>query len=314
MKVFISYSHNDSKTLDRLHTHLAVLRRDGRIAEWFDREILAGSEIDSEIEERLESSSLFLLLISPDFLASDYCIDREMARALQRHHAGKARVIPIIVEPCEWKHTSLGNLKALPRDGEPISNWTNENDALHDVVQELRRVLDAEEELNTDNQNERKNQKISDSSHQVHRYRIKRDFDKIDRSDFRENAFRTIRDYFEAEIREIDAVEGLKARFSSRSGSSFSCSIVNKMRKHGTAHITVHDGSDSAWFGAISFSFDENAPSNSANGLFSIEADEYELHLSSTLGFETSRENMSPDIAAKRLWERFLANAGITGN
>ena len=71
MKAFISYSHKDEAALRRLHTHLAVLRREGRIDEWFDREILAGGEIDAEIAERLEFSGLFLLLVSPDFLASD---------------------------------------------------------------------------------------------------------------------------------------------------------------------------------------------------------------------------------------------------
>ena len=82
MKVFISYSHKDEAALERLHTHLAVLRRDGRIDDWFDREILAGGEIHAEITKRLESSGLFLLLVSPDFLASDYIVGQEMERAL----------------------------------------------------------------------------------------------------------------------------------------------------------------------------------------------------------------------------------------
>ena len=145
MKVFISYSHKDESTLERLHTHLAVLRRDGRIDEWFDREILAGGEIDAEIAERLESSRLFLLLVSPDFLSSDYCVEREMERALERHRSGDARVVPIIVEPCDWAYTPLRDLKALPRCGKPVSEWTNQNNAFLDVVRELRRVLEAEE-------------------------------------------------------------------------------------------------------------------------------------------------------------------------
>ena len=99
MKAFISYSRKDEAALERLHIHLAVLRREGHIDEWFDREILAGGEIDAEIAERLESSELFLLLVSPDFLASDYCVEREMERALERHRSGEARVVPIIVEP-----------------------------------------------------------------------------------------------------------------------------------------------------------------------------------------------------------------------
>ena len=143
MKVFVSYSHKDKAALERLHTHLAVLRRTGSIDEWFDREILAGGDIDAEISERLEASGLFLLLVSPDFLASDYCVEREMERALERHRSGDARVVPIVVEPCDWTSTPLRGLKALPEDGKPVSEWTNENKAFLDVVQELRRVLDS---------------------------------------------------------------------------------------------------------------------------------------------------------------------------
>ena len=85
MRVFLSYSHRDEQMLDRLRTHLAPLRREGHIEAWYDREIHAGGELDEEVSEQLESSQLFLLLVSPDFLASNYCYEREMQRALERH-------------------------------------------------------------------------------------------------------------------------------------------------------------------------------------------------------------------------------------
>jgi hypothetical protein len=85
MHAFISYSHKDTVALDRLHTHLAVLKREGKIVGWYDREILAGGEVDKEIAAKLAGSDLFLALVSPDFLASSYCYDREMAEALTRH-------------------------------------------------------------------------------------------------------------------------------------------------------------------------------------------------------------------------------------
>jgi len=144
MRIFISYSHKDEPALERLRTHLAVFRRDKQIDEWFDREILAGGQVDVEIAERLESSQLFLLLVSPDFLSSDYCVQKEMARALERHRAGDARVVPIVLEPCDWTNTPLRNLKALPRDGKAVSEWSNENNAYLDIVRELRRVLEVE--------------------------------------------------------------------------------------------------------------------------------------------------------------------------
>ena len=312
MKGFISYSHKDETALERLRTHLAVLRRDGRIDEWFDREILAGGEIDAEVAERLESSGLFLLLVSPDFLASNYCVEQEMGRALERHHSGDARVVPIIVEPCDWASTPLRDLKALPRDGKPVSDWVNENNAYLDVVQDLRRALEAEEVPRAPEQEEARIQ-LGPAQPSVRRYRVKRDFDEIDRSDFREAAFGVIRDYFERAVAEIEAIEDLRGRFVSLSAISFTCTIVNRAREHGTGHITVHGRREKVGFGDISYSFSENAPPNTANGMFTIEADEYELYLSSMMmGIGQHEEKLSPETAAEQLWEEFLQQAGVT--
>lgn len=313
MKVFISYSHKDEKALERLHTHLAMLRREGSIVAWFDREILAGGGIDAEIDKQLERCALFLLLVSPDFLASDYCVEREMRRMLERHHAGEARVIPIIVEPCDWTSSPLRELKALPRDGKPISDWTNANNAYLDVVRELRRVLDAQE-ATLPIVEERAAAQPKPARSGGRRYRVKRDFDEIDRSDFRQAAFAVIRDYFERAVSEIDAFEDLRGRFVSLSVDSFTCTLVNKARERGTAHITVHSRSQIISLGDIYYSFEENAPPNTANGGFTIEADEYELFLRRSLmmGFGQHEERVTPEAAAERLWEDFLQQAGVT--
>jgi TIR domain len=106
---------------------------------WYDREILAGSDVDQEIDAKLAETDIFLALVSPDFLASHYCYEREMATALKKHTEGTIRVVPVIIEPCDW--TPLKHLKALPKDGQPISTWPNENAAYLDVVTELRRLL-----------------------------------------------------------------------------------------------------------------------------------------------------------------------------
>ena len=316
MKVFISYSHKDEASLERLHTHLAVLRRDGRIDEWFDREILAGEEIHAEITERLESSRMFLLLVSPDFLASDYIIGREMKQALTRHRLGDARVIPIIVEPCDWASTSLRDLKVLPRDGKPVSDWMNENNAYLDVVQELRRVLETKE-MPHGTEQEEATVRPGPSQSGVERYRVKRDFDEIDHSDFREAAFAIIWDYFKRAVAEIDTIEDLRGRFVSLSVTSFTCTIVNRARKHGTAHITVHSCRQNVGFGDISYSFTENAPADTVNGVFTIKADEYDLYLSPSLmmrQFERHQEKLTPETAANHLWKEFLQQAGVTSD
>ena len=268
MRAFISYSHRDSSALGRLHTHLSVLRREGHIEEWFDREILAGGQIDSEIQAKLESFELFLLLLSPDFLASDYCVEKEMSRALERHHSGDARVIPIVVEPCDWASTALKELKVLPDDGKPISEWTNENNAYLDIVNELRRVINAQEVAPSPSTSESGRRKEGFAPG-VRRYRIKRSFDEIDRCDFREQAFATMSNYFERAIAEIDSMEDLRGRFTSLSNSSFTCTIINRAHERGTAHITVHRRSEITVLGDIFYSFAESSAPNTANGIFS---------------------------------------------
>src|SRR5260221_9866333 len=94
LSVFIAYAHEDELLRQQLETHLSLLHRQGLISEWHDRDILPGAEWAREIDARLETASIILLLISADFLASDYCYELEMQRALERHKRGEARVIP----------------------------------------------------------------------------------------------------------------------------------------------------------------------------------------------------------------------------
>lgn len=310
MRAFISYSHKDRAVLDRLHTHLAPLRYEGLIEAWFDRQILAGGKIDAEVDRELESCDLFLMLVSPDFLASDYCVNREMKRALERHREGKAHVVPIIVEHCDWLSSPLHELKALPRDGKPISEWTNQNRAYLDIVKELRRILEIPKKTLSDTKRERTMHRQT----AVPSYRIQRDFDEIDRSEFRETAFAAIRDYFQQQIARIDAVNDLRGRFVLNGPSSFGCTIVNRALRWGnsTAHITVQCGNSSIGFGDISYSFSENPAPNSANGYFQIEADKYELYLRDVMSFNNDQKRLTPEDAAISLWTDFIQKAGIS--
>ena len=100
----------------------------------------------------------------------------------------------------------------------------------------------------------------------------------------------------------------------SLSATSFTCTIVNRARKYGTAHITVHGRRENVGFGDISYSFTENAPPNTASGMLTVVADEYELYLSPMMGFGVQQERLSPEAAAEQLWESFLELAGITSD
>ena len=135
---------------ERLQAHLAVLRDDGLIRDWCDVDILPGEDINRAVPKNVESCDLFLPLASPDYLNSTEC-KKEMYRALERQDAGETHVVPIIIEPCDWKNSPLRNgrngqqnIKALPEDGKPISEWENENAAFTNVVEELRRILTAD--------------------------------------------------------------------------------------------------------------------------------------------------------------------------
>src|SRR5438067_1957732 len=99
VEVFYSYSHKDEKLRNKLEEHLSILKRLGVIANWHDRKILAGKEWGSDIDKHLETAQVILLLISPSFMSSGYCYEIEVTRAMERHKAGEALVIPIFIRP-----------------------------------------------------------------------------------------------------------------------------------------------------------------------------------------------------------------------
>ena len=94
VEVFFSYAHEDEPLRKELEKHLSLLRRQGLITGWHDRLIAPGTDWARAIDEHLQQASIILLLVSADFLASDYCYGIEMERALQRHQTKQARVLP----------------------------------------------------------------------------------------------------------------------------------------------------------------------------------------------------------------------------
>ena len=142
LRLFYSYSHKDERLRDKLETHLKLLQRLGLIQSWYDQEISAGDEWKGEIHENLERADIILLLVSADFIASDYCYDLEMKRALERHDAGEARVIPVIVRDYAWHKAPFGKLQALPKDGKAVELWDNKDTAWRDVAEGIERAIE----------------------------------------------------------------------------------------------------------------------------------------------------------------------------
>jgi TIR domain/NACHT domain len=145
LTVFYSYAHEDEALRDKLEDHLRSLQAQGFISVWHDRQIVAGAEWAYAIDSHLQTASIILLLISPAFMASDYCVSKEMQQAMARHRLGDARVIPIILEPTAWQDAPFAILQCLPRDVKPVTTWDDPEDAFEDIAQGVRRVI---EEMN----------------------------------------------------------------------------------------------------------------------------------------------------------------------
>lgn len=141
IEVFFSYAHEDEELRCRLDKHLSALERKGFIAGWHDRKIGPGQEWAGQIDEHINSAGIILLLVSADFLASDYCYGIEMSRALERHHAGAARVIPIILRPVDWSIAPFSKLQMLPSDAKPVINWDNPDNAFADIARGIRETV-----------------------------------------------------------------------------------------------------------------------------------------------------------------------------
>lgn len=148
-RVFISYSYQDEPYRLELERHLSGLRRNGYIDTWTDLKILPGEEWDRSVSETLNQARIILLLISADFLASEYCNDAELKTALQRHEQGAGSVIPIILRPCDWQNSPFADLQPLPVGGQPIEAWEQTDEAYQNIVNGIKasiRRLNGEEE------------------------------------------------------------------------------------------------------------------------------------------------------------------------
>lgn len=142
VKIFFCYAREDEALLQGLEKQLRILRRQGLIDVWYDRDISAGSEWEKEISEHMDTSDIILFLVSADFLASDYCYSVEARRALERHQRGEALVIPVILRPALWERAPFGHLQALPRNGQAVSTWPDPDSAFFDVASGIQQTIE----------------------------------------------------------------------------------------------------------------------------------------------------------------------------
>ena len=142
LNIFYAYAKEDEKFRIQLEKHLSLLKRQGIISGWHFRMLTGGDEWRGEIDHHINNSQIILLLISSDFISSDYCYDLEMKTAIKLHESKKARVIPVILRPVDWQTSPFSKLQALPIGANPATQWPNQDEAFLDIAQGIRQACE----------------------------------------------------------------------------------------------------------------------------------------------------------------------------
>lgn len=307
--LFFSYSHKDEQLRNELETHLALLKRQGVVSSWHDRRITAGSDVHQAISAELESAQIILLLVSAAFLDSDYCYEKEMKLALEKHERGTAVVIPVILHPCDWHSAPFGHLRATPTDGKPISMHANQHEGFAVVAKDVRdaakRFATAQ---STGTQFHEQLQARLPQADRTSNLRIKRKFNDHERDEFLESCYEYIANYFEHSLAELTARNPhVKTRFKRLSATSFAASIYEGGER--IAQCSVWYGAERFGSSSIAYSQSAEAHSNSYNESLSVADDGYTLQLE-PLGMQTfgdrGKDALSQQGAAEYYWSMLI--------
>lgn len=319
--VFFSYSHRDEALRDQLESHLALLKNQGLIDAWYDRRIVAGDEVDDAIFSKLETADIILLLVSSDFISSPYCYSREMMRAMERHEAGEARVVPVILRHCVWQGAPFGKLMAAPRDGKPVTSWPDRDEALADVARQVAKAVEAlGSGASTAYAVRRASAKGAPPAAVVgalqpkprsSNLRLKKEFTEKDRDDFLRATFEFVCKFFEGSVEAIGErnadVTGTFDRIDSRRMAAILYRSGKKI-----AECSVRLGGLGGRSDGIAFSHDASAHQGSFNEMLSVEATEQALFLK-PMGMSWSGndrdKHLSQEGAAEFLWGLFIGDA-----
>jgi hypothetical protein len=310
-KLFFSYSHKDEDLRNELETHLALLKRQGVISSWHDRRITAGGDIHKEISAELESSQIVLLLVSANFLASDYCFEKEMSRAIEKHNDGSAVVIPVILHPCDWSSAPFGGLRATPTDGKPISMFANQHEAFAIVAKDVRAAAERFTKLESPARGARSAGEPDSQMAPRERssnLRVKRKFDDHERDGFLEDSYEYIARYFEGSLEELEARNAhIKTRFKRLSGTSFAAHIYDNGQR--VAECSIWYGGDTSDSREIKYSHSAESQRSSYNESLSVVDDGYTLQLK-PLGMQhfghRGEDALTQQGAAEYYWGIFM--------
>jgi hypothetical protein len=310
-----SYSHVDEELRNKLEVHLAGLKRLGLINTWHDRRILAGQEFAHEIDHHFETADVVLLLVSPDFIASDYCYNLEMTRALERHEHKEAIVIPIILRPCDWHDLPFGKLQAATLDGKPIVHFPTQDDGFLQVVQAIKKSIRQLTPLESSPQNSLQpsieetfiNNPAPVQADRSSNLRIKKTFTDRERDQARVDVFEYVSGYFENSLQELTKRnDGIETEFRRLDANSFEASIYVQGKRKCKCGIWI---GNSAMGGDVFFSH-AGVSRNSYNESMNLSDDGYSLGFK-PLGmvFRGGGENqlLSNEGVAEYFWELLIS-------
>ncbi len=309
INLFFSYAHQDESLRDELEVHLAMLKRQGLIRAWHDRRITAGKELDREISQHLEEADVILLLLSPYFLASDYCYEVEAKRALVRHERGEAVIIPVILQPCDWLNSPFRRIRATPSDGKPVAKFPNIHDAFLQVTQDIRQAAIT---LGKGEQQEKREDlaaAVRDPGLRSSNLRLKKTFTDRDRDAFIDDAYVYVERFFENSLAELSSRNAsIEHRFKKTAGSGFTASVYVAGDKRTSCHIWLPGRR--ALGGDIAYSASDEAASSSLNDSMQVDDDGYQLGLKplgmSIMGARRD-EILTAQGAAEYLWAVFIS-------
>ena len=313
--VFFSYSHVDEALREQIETQLSMLKRQGVIETWHDRRVGAGQEFARAIEEHVELDEIILILISADFIASDYCYKTEMARVMERHEAGEAIVIPVILRACDWQGAPFGKLNPTPPGGKPITQYADRDQALLEVAKAVRAAVNQLEgkashhkasiSMASSGSKSPPNLLVGPRSSNL---ALAKRFTEREKDRFKRETFDYIARFFENSLEELAARnEGVEGDFHRIDPDRFTASVYRDGQA--VSRCTVFLGAH-PFVGGIAYSASETSAINGYNEMLTVEADEQSMFLRSmgmlALSGVQKTSRLTQEGAAELYWSELI--------
>jgi len=268
-----------------------------------------GTEFNGAIDDHLRAADVVLLLVSPDFIASDYCYDRELKQAMERHAVGEARVIPVILRPCDWHDLPFGSLLAAPRDGKPITLWPNADEAFVDVVRAIKAAvknLDAPTKP-VPQMRETTNISASDQTIRSSNLRVSKQFTDLDKDRFLHDGFQYIAKFFDNSVKElVRRNPDLKYNFRRVDANSFAATVYRAGKRICAGSATIGGGLMGR--SGIQYSMTDSPMQGGMNEAIYVKADQQALYFEplGVQSFGRDREKLTHQGAAEFFWSIFV--------